>query len=125
MKKKMKYLLVMLAVLMGCFSFVPVRAQAHERENEVVEISQKHVDITIIARNDVPTEIKQPIEKGKSLFTYLIRVTGWMIAIFGFLFFAISFFSHQTDQRITGAIAFFIGLLVAFAPEITSWITGQ
>lgn len=128
--KKKKLLLIMLAVLTGCFSFVPVKAQAkdqaREMEQSVCLAESMHPGTApFIAKDtDVPEEVKEPIEKGKSLITYIIRVFGWLIVIFGVLFFAISFFSHQTDQRITGIIAFFVGLLVAFAPEIAKWITG-
>lgn len=122
--KKIIYMFMLFAVLCGCFFYTPKKICAKEQS------VQQTVEATMTARivnnnNDVPQEIKEPIEKGKGLFTYIIRVLGWLVVVFGFVFLAISFFSHQTDQRIMGAIALFVGLLIAFSPEIANWITGS
>lgn len=120
--KKIIYIVCMLAVLTGCFFCTAKTAQAKENATtQTISVSSGNV----ILNSDVPAEVKEPIEKGKSLVTYVVRVAGWLMVVFGFVFLGISFFSHQTDQRIMGAIALGVGFLVAFSPEIANWITGK
>lgn len=123
--RKKLYVFTLFAVLCGCF-FHAEGTSAQEARSGSAGKQEAYVSAgdVICSNEDVPGEIKKPIEKGKSLFTYIIRVIGWLMVVFGIIFFAISFPTHQTDQRIMGGVSFFIGLLVAFAPEIAAWVTG-
>lgn len=117
-KNMILYMFGMVAVLMGCFFYAPKEVKA--AEPGTVQVSAQTVQFTA----DVPEEIKQPIEKGQALVTFLVRAAGWMVVVFGIVFLVMSFFSHQMDQRIMGGLALGLGLIVAFAPEIAHWITG-
>lgn len=121
--KKKLYVFTLFAVLCGCFFYAPGRACAKE---PVKQNQEAYLSSGFVCNNaELPGDITEPIEKGKSLFAYFIDVIGWIFIVLGFVFLGLSFVSHQMDQRIMGLIGIFIGFFISVAPRIAEWITGS
>lgn len=125
MDKKLKmrrnmilYMFTMLAVLMGCFFNTPAKVKAAEPGTAQISAQAQ----TIAFSSDIPEEVTNPIEKGKSLVAYAVVAAGWVAFLVGLLLLAISFFGHQSDMKIQGFVALGVGALLGVGPTIANWI---
>lgn len=81
-------------------------------------------DGMLLIDQEVPEEVKNPIDKGLSLIVYLVIVSGIMIFLVGLVLLAITFLGHQQDMLMKGILALGAGALLAAGPFIAEWIFG-
>lgn len=114
---KLKKCLYTLLISMVCFLFTPVTVEACE--------SQYISVVNFDGEDELPKEIKEPIEKGMTLLEYLVVTIGIVVLIVGIVLLAISFFGHQNDMKIAGFIGVGAGIVIIAAPFIAKWIAGR
>ena len=117
-KKKIVMYVSMLFMTMCLFFSNPVSVKAKENNNDIQIIT------TVTLNNDdIPKEIKEPVERGKRLLSYLIMSIGAIFALIGFVMFLYSLAGHP-EQRLQSILFFGAGLLTAFSPVIVNWLLG-
>ena len=104
MKKKMMVYLFMGLGLMGLFLLAP--------------------DMVHAAGSGV-TELDNAANKTNTLVTWVCSWIGGLMALFGIIWAAINQASHNSEGRNQGIIVGAIGIIVAFAPQITNMILGK
>ena len=104
MKKKMIVYLFIGLGLMGLFLFTP--------------------DMVYAAGSGV-TELDNAATKTNTLVTWICSWIGGLMALFGIIWAAINQASHNSEGRNQGIIVGAIGIIVAFAPQITNMILGK
>ena len=104
MKKKMIVYLFIGLGLMGLFLFAP----------EMVYAAGSGV-----------TELDNAATKTNTLVTWICSWIGGLMALFGIIWAAINQASHNSEGRNQGIIVGAIGIIVAFAPQITNMILGK
>ena len=117
--KKMLYVMSTLLILTMCFSFFqPVRAQAEERTPVMRSVS---VDIS---GNDIPEELKNPINKGTMLLGWLVIAVGAMAVLAGLILIAFDKWSGggHAGAGATGIKVAVVGGVLILAPIILSWL---
>ena len=102
-KKRMLYLFIGLG-LMGLFLLAP--------------------DMVYAAGSGV-TELDTAANKTNTLVTWVCSWIGGLMALFGIIWAAINQASHNSEGRNQGIIVGAIGIIVAFAPQITNMILGK
>ena len=102
-KKRMIYLFLGVG-LMGLFLFTP--------------------DMVYAAGSGV-TELDNAATKTNTLVTWICSWIGGLMALFGIIWAAINQASHNSEGRNQGIIVGAIGIIVAFAPQITNMILGK
>ena len=102
-KKLMTYLFLGVG-LMGLFLFTP--------------------DMVYAAGSGV-TELDNAATKTNTLVTWICSWIGGLMALFGIIWAAINQASHNSEGRNQGIIVGAIGIIVAFAPQITNMILGK
>lgn len=122
-KLKMKknillYMFSMLAVLMGCFFYIPEKVKAAEPQGAQISAQVQ----TVAYSSDIPEEVKKPIEKGKNLIAYIVAALGFIIFLVGLVMEVVAWFGHQNDMKIQGLIALGAGTLLGSAGIIAAWI---
>ena len=116
--KKMLYLMSTLLILTMCSFFRPVRAHAEEHTPVMRSVS---VDIS---GNDIPEEIKNPINKGTMLLGWLVIAMGAMAVFAGLILIAFDKWSGggHAGAGATGIKVAVIGGVLILAPIILSWL---
>ena len=71
------------------------------------------------------TELDNAAAKTDSLVTWICSWIGGLMALFGIIWAAINQASHNSEGRNQGIIVGAIGIVVAFAPQITKMILGK
>ena len=71
------------------------------------------------------TELDNAASKTDSLVTWICSWIGGLMALFGISWAAINQASHNSEGRNQGIIVGAIGIVVAFAPQITKMILGK
>ena len=104
MKKKLMIYLFLGVGLMGLFLFTP--------------------DMVYAAGSGV-TELDNAATKTNTLVTWICSWIGGLMALFGIIWAAINQASHNSEGRNQGIIVGAIGIIVAFAPQITNMILGK
>ena len=104
MKKKLMVYLFLGVGLMGLFLFTP--------------------DMVYAAGSGV-TELDNAATKTNTLVTWICSWIGGLMALFGIIWAAINQASHNSEGRNQGIIVGAIGIVVAFAPQITKMILGK
>ena len=104
MKKKLMVYLFLGVGLMGLFLFTP--------------------DMVYAAGSGV-TELDNAATKTNTLVTWICSWIGGLMALFGIIWAAINQASHNSEGRNQGIIVGAIGIIVAFAPQITNMILGK
>ena len=104
MKKKMIVYLFIGLGLMGLFLLTP--------------------DMVHAAGSGV-TELDNAATKTNTLVTWICSWIGGLMALFGIIWAAINQASHNSEGRNQGIIVGAIGIIVAFAPQITNMILGK
>ena len=104
MKKKLMVYLFLGVGLMGLFLFTP--------------------DMVYAAGSGV-TELDNAATKTNTLVTWICSWIGGIMALFGIIWAAINQASHNSEGRNQGIIVGAIGIVVAFAPQITKMILGK
>ena len=105
MKKKMMVYVFIGLGLMGLFLLAPVMVHA--------------------AGSSGVTELDNAASKTDSLVTWICSWIGGLMALFGIIWAAINQASHNSEGRNQGIIVGAIGIVVAFAPQITKMILGK
>ena len=105
MKKKMIVYLFIGLGLMGLFLLAP--------------------DIVNAAGTSGVTELDTAADKTNTLVTWVCSWIGGLMALFGIIWAAINQASHNAEGRNQGIIVGAIGIIVAFAPQITNMILGK
>ena len=104
MKKKLMVYLFLGVGLMGLFLFTP--------------------DMVYAAGSGV-TELDNAATKTNTIVTWICSWIGALMALFGIIWAAINQASHNSEGRNQGIIVGAIGIIVAFAPQITNMILGK
>ena len=104
MKKKLMVYLFLGVGLMGLFLFTP--------------------DMVYAAGSGV-TELDNAATKTNTIVTWICSWIGGLMALFGIIWAAINQASHNSEGRNQGIIVGAIGIIVAFAPQITNMILGK
>lgn len=81
-------------------------------------------DIVYAAGSGV-TELDNAATKTNTLVTWICSWIGGLMALFGIIWAAINQASHNSEGRNQGIIVGAIGIIVAFAPQITNMILGK
>lgn len=123
-KKSKRILFLMGMLLMLTFLFFCPEGKLNAKAAE-----QKFHDRTVVVQSsnvgqNVPEEVKDPINKGLSLLVYLIIVAGIIIFLIGLVLLGITFIGHQQDQFVKGILALGVGILLAAGPFIAEWLFG-
>ena len=105
MKKKMIVYLFMGLGFMGLFLLAP--------------------DMVHAAGTSGVTELDTAANKTNTLVTWVCSWIGGLMALFGIIWAAINQASHNSEGRNQGIIVGAIGIIVAFAPQITNMILGK
>ena len=71
------------------------------------------------------TELDNAATKTNTLVTWICSWIGGLMALFGIIWAAINQASHNSEGRNQGIIVGAIGIIVAFAPQITNMILGK
>jgi hypothetical protein len=71
------------------------------------------------------TELDNAATKTNKLVTWVCSWIGGLMALFGIIWAAINQASHNSDGRNQGIIVGAVGIVVAFAPQITNMILGK
>lgn len=104
--------------MMGLSLFAaPVKTYACERGTEK-QIILKGVDTE---GSSIPTEVKEPIEKGESFIIFLVTRFGGIALLIGIVLAAIAWLGHQPEMKLTSVIFVGVGILLAFGPRIADW----
>jgi len=105
MKKKMMVYVFIGLGLMGLFLLAP--------------------DMVYATGSSGVTELDNAASKTDSLVTWICSWIGGLMALFGIIWAAINQASHNSEGRNQGIIVGAIGIVVAFAPQITKMILGK
>ena len=70
-------------------------------------------------------ELDQAANRTNTLITWVCGWIGGLMALFGIIWAAINQASHNSEGRNQGIIVGAIGIVVAFAPQITNMILGR
>lgn len=81
-------------------------------------------DVVYAAGSGV-TELDNAATKTNTLVTWICSWIGGLMALFGIIWAAINQASHNSEGRNQGIIVGAIGIIVAFAPQITKMILGK
>ena len=79
----------------------------------------------IYAAGSGVTELDNAANKTNTLVTWVCSWIGGLMALFGIIWAAINQASHNSEGRNQGIIVGAIGIIVAFAPQITNMILGK
>lgn len=71
------------------------------------------------------TELDNAADRTNKLVTWVCAWVGGLMALFGIIWAAINQASHNSEGRNQGIIVGAIGVVVAFAPQITNMILGK
>ena len=71
------------------------------------------------------TEVDETLNRGNRFLEGLCRFVGIAVSVISALFFLISLPSHQADMRNQMIVAFFVGIIIIFIPEIVHAIAGK
>ena len=71
------------------------------------------------------TELDNAANKTNTLVTWVCGWIGGLMALFGIIWAAINQASHNSEGRNQGIIVGAVGIIVAFAPQITNMILGK
>ena len=82
-------------------------------------------DMVHAAGSSGVTELDNAASKTDSLVTWICSWIGGLMALFGIIWAAINQASHNSEGRNQGIIVGAIGIVVAFAPQITKMILGK
>jgi len=82
-------------------------------------------DAVYAAGSSGVTELDNAASKTDSLVTWICSWIGGLMALFGIIWAAINQASHNSEGRNQGIIVGAIGIIVAFAPQITKMILGK
>ena len=82
-------------------------------------------DMVYAAGSSGVTELDNAASKTDSLVTWICSWIGGLMALFGIIWAAINQASHNSEGRNQGIIVGAIGIVVAFAPQITKMILGK
>ncbi|MBQ9872761.1 MAG: hypothetical protein IJM27_12645 [Eubacterium sp.] len=136
LKKVKKYLYV--AVLIGAaFLFpkgIPAQAAAvntgYTSEVSVMGVSSLHPPILFdeggigVNGSSGVTELDNAAKKTNKLINWICGWLGGIMALFGFIWAAMNQAGHNTESRNMGIIVAVVGIVIAFAPKIISFILG-
>ena len=120
-KRKMMILLIFFAFA-GTI-FMPAKKVSAADDNSSVKIT-----ITADNLNNDGTgvsEVDATLNRGNKFLEGLCRYVGIAVAVVSALFFLISLATHQSDMRNQMIVAFFVGLVIIFVPEIVHAIAGK
>ncbi len=106
MKERKKYLFRMMAILMLMSVVLLIGPEVYAAGSGV-------------------TELDNAAEKTNTIVTWVCSWIGGLMALFGIIWAAINQASHNSEGRNQGIIVGAIGIVVAFAPQITKVILGK
>ena len=119
-KRKMM-MLTMIVTCMGAVLFIPAK-KTYAADSESVRITMS--DENINDSTGVP-EVDATLNRGNKFLEGLCRFVGIAVAVVSALFFLISLPTHQADMRSQMIVAFFVGIIIIFVPEIVHAISGK
>lgn len=120
-KRKMMILLIFFAFAGSVF--MPVKKVCAAEKNTQVKVS---IDVDNINGDSTGvTEVDDSMDRGNSFLEGFVKFIGKGAALISLLFFFISFPTHQTDMRLNAFLAFCVGVLIYFAPEIIHFVFGK
>lgn len=65
------------------------------------------------------------MDRGEKFIKSILKFIGVLVALVAFVFFLISFPTHQSEQRTIALIGFVVGVGIFFSPEIVNYILGR
>ena len=120
--------LFFMAVITTAAFFMPVKVSAKETGNEtVVRASiERGNDITLNSDDSSGiTELDQAKERTTKLIKWICRWIGGLIALVSLVVALFMASSHQTEQRNTALVTCAIGIVIAFAPDVITYLLGK
>ncbi|MBO5509326.1 MAG: hypothetical protein J5962_02585 [Lachnospiraceae bacterium] len=103
-----------------CFLFVTntyeVNAKAYSCESYV------SADGIIMADYDIPNEVKEPVEKGKSLVKYLLYAFCGIVALVGIIMAVVGSLRHNPDISANGWKVVGIAVVGFVAVAVINWL---
>ncbi len=120
MKKRIMIYFGMFAIFAACLFLCPIRTDAKERK--VIQDKGTVYEQIMNTYEDIPSEIKDPVEKGKHLICYLVIALGAVVTIAGGIMLGVAWLGHQQDMQVRGFIFFFVGIFFVLLPIIINWL---
>ena len=124
--------LMIITFIMAVFTtaafFMPIKVSAKETGNEtVVRASiERGNDITLNSDDSSGiTELDQAKERTTKLIKWICRWIGGLIALVSLVVALFMASSHQTEQRNTALVTCAIGIVIAFAPDVITYLLGK
>lgn len=132
MLRKLKMYLVT-AVLLGAAFLFPERGYAEaavsDTGSEVSVVTGTagftpvlYEDGVSISGSSGVKELDDAAKKTNTLINWICGWLGGIMALFGFIWAAMNQAGHNTDSRNMGIIVAVVGIVIAFAPKIVSFI---
>lgn len=128
--KRIKILMTAVMLLIGGICIITGTVEtSHAAGRTVSGSAGSGAKILIRAENDssedeVPV-IEEPMKKGESLLTTVIKFIGFMVGLVSLLFLLISFPTHQSEIRNMSLVGFIVALGIYFSPELVNWLLGR
>ena len=121
-KRKMTMLTMIFAV-MGAVLFIPAKKVSAADDNSGVRITISADNLN--SDSTGVNEVDATLNRGNKFLEGLCRFVGFAVAVVSALFFLISLPTHQSDMRNQMIVAFFVGIIIIFVPEIVHAIAGR
>jgi len=122
MKKRIMIYLGMLVMFTTCLFLCGFTSEAKEQGAQSISGAVQVQEKIMNTYDDIPSEIKDPVEKGKHLVCYLVIALGAVVAIAGGIMLGTAWISHQQDMQVRGFIFFFVGIFFVLLPIIINWL---
>ena len=80
---------------------------------------------TMLKESSGVKELDDAADRTNKLINWVCGWIGGIMALFGFIWAAMNQAGHNTESRNMGIIVGAIGVVIAFAPSIVTWILGK
>lgn len=126
----MRWMIAVFILTIAWFGLGGKTANAETIEGEETYISTSHNTDSSHILDPEPstsgvTELDEAANRTNTLVTWVCGWIGGLMALFGIIWAAINQASHNSEGRNQGIIVGAIGIVVAFAPQITNMILGR
>ncbi|MBQ9199425.1 MAG: hypothetical protein IJ141_04535 [Lachnospiraceae bacterium] len=124
MKRKMMMIILFLTI---AIVLVPAKKSYAANQKGIANLSGfVHYETTESSGDSTGVaEVDATLDRGNKFLKGLCRFIGIAVAVVSGVFFLISLPTHQADSRNQMLIAFFVGIIIIFVPEIVHAISGK
>ncbi len=120
MKQKKLILLLLGAMIIGSFLFVPdVKAASADNVHYSIEAPDASGDGTGV------TALDGGLKRGENLIVVILQELGFIVTIIGIALAGFGWLGHQEDMKAKSPVFIGVGLVVYFASEIAKHLLGR